>query len=122
MSANLIGLGADLQQKLDAMDQKLRRARWAGYVAEKLYRVAQKLHTIDVQVSQGMDTHADNRAEKRLMDQARVAVAELGHGVEVIRQRVPVGWPLYVVFPADVPRGSGIEANYEQGIAVPPRP
>ncbi len=46
----------------------------------------------------------------------------MGTGVRVYHRSDPVGWPLYVVFPGDVPPGAGTEANYEQGIAVPPRP
>ena len=122
MSANLIGFGCDLQQKLDAMGRKLRRARWAGYVAEELYRIARRLHVLSEQAHSGRATSAYIRTERRLLEQARTTVQELGFGIEVYRQPEPRGWPLYVVFPGDVPKGSGIEVYYEQGIAVPPRP
>lgn len=123
MSANdLIGFGCDLQQKLDAMDRKLRRARWAGYVAADLYRIAQRLQVLNERARSGRVTSAHKRVERRLLDQARTAVKELGFGIEVYRQPDPAGWPLYVVFSGDVKPGSGIEAYYEQGIAVPPRP
>ena len=122
MSANLIGWGCDLQQKLDAMDRKLRRARWAGYTADELYKIAQRLHALSERARSGRATSAYDRAERRLLEQARTAVQELGAGIQVYRQPDPRGWPLYVVFPGDVPKGSGIEACYEQGIAVPPQP
>jgi len=122
VSANLIGFGADLQQKLDAMDRKLRRARWAGYVADELYGIAQRLHTLGVKARSRRVTSADDRAERELLEQARTAVQELGFGIDVYRQPDPVGWPLVVVFPGDVPKGSGPGAVYEQGVAVPPRP
>lgn len=122
MSANLIGWGCDLQQKLDAMDRKLRRARWAGYVADDLYRIAQRLHALGERARTGRVGAAYERTERRLLEQARSAVQELGFGIRVYRQPDPVGWPLYVVFPGDVKPGSGIEVYYEQGIAVPPRP
>jgi len=117
MSANLIGLGCDLQQKLDAMDRKLRRARWAGYVAGELYDIARRLHALDRTGRTGHGADAQD-----LLEQARSAVEELGFGIEVYRQPDPRGWPLVVVFPGDVPTGSGPEAVYEQGIAVPPKP
>jgi hypothetical protein len=116
-----IAFGCDLQQKLDAMDRKLRRARWAGYVAEELHRIAQRLHALSEQACSGRATSAYERAERRLLEQARTAVQELGFGIEVYRQPDP-GWPIVVVFPGDVPKASGIESYYEQGIAVPPRP
>ena len=122
MSANLIGWGCDLQQKLDAMDSKLRRARWAGYVAIELYGIARALQRISENVNAKRATPKDHRRERDYMDQARRAVQELGFGIEVHRQPDPTGWPLYVVFPGDVKPGSGIEVYYEQGIAVPPRP
>ena len=121
MSTNLIGWGCDLQQKLDAMDRKLRRARWAGYTADELYKIAQRLHALSEQARSGRATSAYDRAERRLLEQARSAVHELGFGIEVYRQPDP-GWPIVVVFPGDVPKGSGPEAVFEQGVAVPPRP
>ena len=121
MSANLIGLGCDLQQKLEAMDGKLRRARWAGFVGDELYRIAQRLHVLSEQARSGRVTSAYERAEHRLLEQARIAVQELGFGIEVYRQPDP-GWPIVVVFPGDVPKGSGPEAVFEQGVAVPPLP
>jgi hypothetical protein len=122
MSANLIGWGCDLQQKLDLMRPKLRRARWAGYVAAELFTIAKRLHVLGERARCGRMTPAHERAERRLLEQARSAVQELGFGIEVYRQPDPVGWPMVVVFPGDVPRGSGPDAVFEQGIAVPPRP
>lgn len=122
MSANLIGLGCDLQQKLDAMDRKLRRARWAGNVGEKLYRIARRLHALGKQARSDQVTSAYERTERRLLEQAETAVRELGLGIEIHRQPDPRGWPLYIVFPGEVPRGSEIQAYYEQGVAIPPRP
>ena len=122
MSADLIGFGADLQQKLDAMDCKLRRARCAGYVASELFGIAQRLHTLSVKARSGRATSADDRAERELLEHARIAVQELGWGIDVYRQPDPWGWPIVVVFPGDIPKGSGPEAVYEQGVAVPPRP
>ena len=121
MSANLIGFGCHLQQKLDEMDAKSRRARWAGDAGEKLYQIARQLHTLSDRVRCGRSTPADNRTEKRLMGQARNAVRQLGDGIEVHRQPDPCGWPFVVVFPGDVPPGSSAETYLEQGIAVPPR-
>lgn len=121
MSADLIGWGCDLQSKLSDMDPKLRRARWAGYVAEELYRIARRLHALSQQARSGRATSACVLAERRLVDQARTAVQELGFGIEVYRQPDP-GWPIVVVFPGGVPNGSGPEAVFEQGVAVPPRP
>ncbi len=121
MSTNLIGWGCDLQEKLDAMDRKLRRARWAGYVAEELYRIARRLHALGKQARSDRVTSTHDRAERRLLEQARTAVQELGFGIEVYRQPDP-GWPIVVVFPGGVPNGSGPEAVFEQGVAVPPRP
>ena len=122
MSANLIGWGCDLQQKLDAMDSKLRRARWAGYVAEELHEIARRLHVLDERARSGCMTSTYDRAERRLLEQARTAVQELGFGIEVHRQPDPGGWPIVVVFPGEIPTGSGPEAVFEQGVAVPPRP
>ena len=122
MSENLIGFGCDLQQKLDAMKPELRRARWAGYVAVELYGIAQRLQVLNEKARTGRPTSPDKRAGKRLLVQARSAVQELGAGIRVFRQSDPAGWPLYVVFPGDVPEGSGQEAYIEQGVAVPPRP
>lgn len=122
MSANLIGWGCDLQQKLDAMETKLRRARWAGYVADELYRIAQRLHVLGNQARSVRSTSAYERVERRLLEQARIAVQELGFGITVYRQPDPVGWPLYIVFPGDVSKTSDVQVYYEQGIAVPPRP
>lgn len=121
MSANLIGWGCDLQQKLDLMNRKLRRARWAGYVAVELYGIAQRLQALKEKARSGRATSAYDRAERRLLEQARTAVQELGFGIEVYRRPDP-GWPIVVVFPGDVPKASEIQAYFEQGIAVPPRP
>ena len=93
MSANLIGFGCDMQQKLDAMDRKLRRARWAGYVAVELYGIAQALQRVSENVRAGRATPRDHRREKDCMEQARRAVQELGFGVEVHRQPEPHGCP-----------------------------
>ncbi len=122
MSANLIGWGCDLQQKLDAMDRRLRRTRWAGYVAIELYGIAQGLQKVSEHVRADQATPRDHRRERNYMEQARRAVQELGFGIEVYRLPDPRGWPLYVVFPGDVPKGSGPEAVFEKGVAVPPRP
>ena len=65
---------------------------------------------------------ADDRKDRRLMQQAQEQADSLGRGIQVYRQGDPMGWPLYVVFPGDVDRGQGVESYYEQGIAVPPRP
>ena len=122
MSEHLIGFGCDLQQKLEAMKPKHSRTQWAGDVGIELYKIAQKLHRIDVKTRESKRTSTDNSKERQLMDQARKQTAKLGKGIEVHRQPDPIGWPLYIVFPGDVPQGSGYEAYYEQGIAVPPRP
>ena len=118
---HLIAFGCDLQQKLEAMDRKLRRARWAGYVAEELHGIAQRLHALRERARSVRVTSANDRAQRRLLEQARTAVQELGFGIEVYRQPEP-GWPIVIVFPGDVPKGSGPEAVFEQGVAVPPRP
>ena len=122
VSANLIGFGCDLQQKLDAMDSKLRRARWAGDVGSDLYRIAQRLHDLDTRARSGRAKPTDARTETRLLTQARAAVVKLGLGIEVHRQPDRRGWPFVVVFPGDAPKGSGPEAVFEQGVAVPPLP
>ena len=122
VSANLIGFGADLQQKLDAMDGRSCRARWAGYVASELFGIAERLHPLSVKARSGRATSADDRAEKQLLEQGRIAVQELGFGISVYTQPDPWGWPIVVVFPGDVPKGSGPESVFEQGVAVPPRP
>ena len=122
MSENLIGFGCDLQQKLDAMDPKARKARWAGDIGVELFGIAKKLHRLSLKACNSETTPADDRRERRLMEQARQAASRLGKGVEVYRQPDPRGWPLYVVWPGDVRKGEGIEAYYEQGVAVPPHP
>ncbi len=122
MSANLIGFGADLQQKLDVMDPKLRKARWAGDVGVALYRIAQRLHQLRADVRRGGRTRANDRAEQELMEKARRETNKLGKGIVVVRQPDSRGWPMVVVFAGDVPKGSGPEAAFEQGVAVPPRP
>jgi len=122
VSAKLIGFGADLQQKLDAMDPKLRQARWAGDVAVALYRIAQRLHRLSADQSRLRSVAVLNRVERELMEQAQREVNKLGVGIVVIRQPDPLGWPMVIVFPGDVPKGSGPEAVFEQGVAVPPRP
>lgn len=122
MSEHLIGFGCDLQQKLDTMQPKQRHLRWAGDVGFELYKIAQKLHRIDVKTREGKRTSADNRKERQLMEQARKQTAKLGKGIEIYLQPDPIGWPLYIVFPGDVPKDCGIEAYYEKGVAVPPRP
>jgi hypothetical protein len=122
MSANLIGWGCDLQQGLDAMNRKLRRARWAGIVGEKLYRIARRLHALDRQPRTARSASAIARTEQRLLDEARIVVQELGHGIGVYRQQYRHGWPIVIVFPGDIPAGSGPESFLEQGIAVPPKP
>ena len=122
MSVNLIGWGCDLQQKLDAMDRKLRRTRWAGYVAIELYGIAQGLQIVSENVRAGRATPRDHRRERNYMEQARRAVQELGFGIEVYRQPDPHGWPIVVVFPGDVLAGSVCQMYFEKGIAVPPRP
>jgi hypothetical protein len=119
---DLIYWGCDLQQKLEAMDRSLRRARWAGYVGEKLYRIARRLNDSDQRSRTGRGASGIERTEQRLLDEARIVVQELGHGIEVYRQPYPNGWPIVIVFPGDVPAGSGPEAFLEQGIAVPPKP
>ena len=86
MSANLIGFGADLQQKLDAMHHKQRCAPWAGYAADDLYRIAQRMHALSEQARSGETTSAHDRAERRLIERARVSVQTLGRGIEVYRQ------------------------------------
>jgi hypothetical protein len=122
VSANLIGFGADLQQKLDAMDPKLRKARWAGDVGVALYRIARRLHQLRADVRRGGSTRANDRAEQELMEKARRETNKLGQGIVVVRQPDPRGWPLVIVFSGDVSKGSGPEAAFEQGVAVPPRP
>ena len=122
MSADLIGFGCDMQQKLDAMDSKLRRARWAGHVAIELYGIAQALQNVSENVHAGHATPRDHKRDRDYMNQARRAVQELGFGIEVHRQPDPRGWPIVVVFPGDVPHGSGPNSILEHGVAVPPRP
>ncbi len=122
MSANLIGFGADLQQKLDAMNPRLRRSRWAGDVGHALFEIAQALHDLDVKAHDGKATQADRDRERRLRKRAREQAHRLGKGIEVHRRRDPRGWPLYVLFPGDVHPGEGPEAIFEQAVAVPPRP
>ena len=122
MSANLIGFGCDMQQKLDAMDSKLRRTRWAGYVAIELYGIARALQKVSENVHTDRATAKDHRRERDYMNQARRAVQELGFGIEVHRQPDPRGWPIVVVFPGDVPQECGPESVLEKGVAVPPRP
>ena len=92
MSVNdLIGFGADLQQKLDAMHPKRRCARWAGYAADDLYRIAQRLHALSEHARSARATSAHDRAESRLIERARVSVQTLGRGIEVYRQPDPRG-------------------------------
>ena len=122
MSANLIGFGCDLQQKLDTMDARQRKTRWAGDGGHELHRIARKLHALSLRVSESGGSAADDRRDRRLLRQAQTQVDRLGKGIQVYRQGDPTGWPLYIVFPGDVPRGQGVESYYEQGIAVPPRP
>lgn len=122
VSANLIGFGADLQQKLDAMEPKLRKARWAGEVGVALYRIAQRLDRSSIKGSRSRSTRADDRAECKLMEEAQREVKKLGKGIKVVRNPDPRCWPLVVVFPGDVPKGSGPEAAFEKGVAVPPGP
>ena len=122
MSEHLIGFGADLQQKLDAMHPKRRRTRWAGDIGIELYNIARKLQRLNENAFNYGTTPADERKEKRLMERARAVAAKLGEGVEVYHQPDSRRWPLYVVFPGDVPKGSGPETVFEQGVAVPPRP
>lgn len=122
MSENLIGFGADLQQKLHTLPPKWRRSRWAGDAGVELYKVSRQLHRLNENTFNYGTSPSDERKEKRLLERARRAAAGLGHYVEVYHQRDPRRWPLYVVFPGDVRKGEGIEAYYEQGVAVPPRP
>ncbi len=92
MSSNLIGLGADLQQKLDAMAPKDRQARWAGDVGVALFGISRKLHTLGMKIeASGTVTAADKRREQGLMKEAKQHVAALGKGVEVHRQPYPRG-------------------------------
>lgn len=120
MSKYLIGFGCDLQQKLDATNNRLRRSRWAGDVGEALYRIARQLHAVNVKASRS--GRMNRRATATLLADAQLAVNRLGKGIEVHRQSNPIAWPLYVVFPGDVRADSDFQAIYEQGIAVPPRP
>lgn len=122
MSASLIGLGADLQQALDKMDRKLRRARWAGYVGVELYGISRRLHRLSENAAQYGTTIAAERREKELLEQARIAVQELGFGIQAYRQPHSFGWPIVVVFPGTVSTGSGPEAIFEHGVAVPWKP
>ena len=122
MSANLIGFGCDLQQKLDKMPPRDRKARWAGDVGVELYRIARKLHRVSEEARDYGTTPAAERREKRLVEQAQEAVNQLGKGIKVFRQPDPAGWPLYIVFPRDVPPRSEMGAYFEKGIAVPPGP
>ena len=101
------------------MDRRLHRARWAGYAAADLYAIAQRLHAL---ARLGRTRAGYERVALDLLEQARTIVEELGFGIEVYRQPDPHGWPLVVVFPGDVPIGSGPEAVFEQGVAVPPKP
>jgi len=118
----LIQFGADLQQKLDAMDPKARKARWAGDVGMALYRIAQRLHRLNEKKAGRKNTAALDRAERELMEQVQGEVNKLGKGIIVVRNPDPRAWPMVIVFPGDVPKGSGPEAVFEQGVAVPPRP
>lgn len=122
MSANLIGLGADLQQKLDAMDARLRRARWAGAVGVALYEVAVELRRLRARRINRRSRAARRRAESRLLDRAQREADKLGDGVAVLRTPDPLGWPIVVVFPQDVPEDAGPETAFEQGVAIPPEP
>ena len=122
MSANLIGFGADLQQKLDAMDPKLRKARWAGDVGVAFFRIAQRLDGLGTKRTRRRSTAALDRTERELMKQAQREANKLGKGIQVVRNPDPRGWPMVIVFPGNVPKGSGPEAAFEQGVAVPPRP
>ena len=123
MSANLIALGADLQQKLDAMDPKSRKARWAGDIGVAVFRIAQQLDSLNKKRLGRRDIPtAFDRTERDLMKQAQREVEKLGTGILAVPNPDPRAWPLVVVFPGDVPKGSGPEAVFEQGIAVPPRP
>ena len=123
MSANdLIGLGADLQAKLETMDRHLRRARWSGDIGVELYNIARKLHRLNENAFNYGSTPADERLQKRLVERARSVATKLGDGVTVYHQPDPRRWPLYIVFPGDIPEGSGPEAVYQQGVAVPFEP
>jgi len=122
VSAHLIGFGCDLQQKLDAMDPKTRKARWAGDVGAALYRIAQKFDRLSGKGSRSRNSAAFDRSERDLMEQAQREVNKLGKGIIAVRNPDPRGWPMVIVFQGDVPKDSGPEAMFEQGIAVPPRP
>lgn len=122
MSAHLIGFGCDIQQKLDSMDPKTRKARWAGDVGVALYRIAQRLHRLSADQSRLRSVAVLDRAERELIEQAQHEVNKLGVGIVVIRQPDPLGRPMVIVFPGDVPKGSTPETAFEMGVAVPPQP
>lgn len=122
MSANLIALGADLQQKLDAMEPKLRKARWVGDVGVALYRIAQRLDRLSAKRNRNRSTASSDRTERELIEQAQREVNKLGKGIIAVRNPDPRGWPMVIVFPGDVPKDGDPEAVFEQGVAVPPRP
>ncbi|MEK6674117.1 MAG: hypothetical protein AABZ47_00515 [Planctomycetota bacterium] len=119
MSASLIGFGCDLQQKLDAMDRKLRRTRWAGDVGVALYRIARKLDRLAESARQYGWTPDHDRRERQLIQRANEQASKLGSGVTIHRPTEPNAWPLVVVFPGDIRPGDRPE---EKGVAVPPRP
>lgn len=121
MSAHLIGLGCDLQQELDAMDSKLRKARWAGDVGVALYQIAQRLNGLGKRTRSRRNAAID-LTERELMELAQREVNKLGKGIVAVRNLDPRTWPLVIVFPGAVPKDSGPEVVLEQGIAVPPRP
>ena len=122
VSAHLIGFGADLQQKLDAMDPKLRKARWAGDVGVALFRIARRLDSLVQRKAGRKNAAAVDRAERELMEQAQREVNKLGTGIQAVRNPDPRAWTMVIVFPGDVPKGSGPEAPFEQGVTVPGRP
>jgi len=86
-----------------------------------LYRIAQQLDRLNEKKAGRKNTAALDRAERELIEQAQREVNKLGKGIIAVRNPDPRGWPMVIVFPDDVPKGSGPEGVFEHGVAVPPR-
>lgn len=122
-ASSLIEFGADLQKRLDAMPKRSRRCPYAGVYAGDLFKIAKALHALDEHDCNHGLTPSQETREAKLEAQAQEIAGQLGKGVIAYRQGDPRGWPLYIIFPGDIPKREGMAAHncYSNGVGVPPR-
>lgn len=84
-----------------------------------LLSVSTALHRLSEAACMRELTARDLARRKRLLKTAHDIGVGMWGAQTVFHQRDPRGWPLYVIFPGDIPDGGSVEDHYHNGVAIP---